>query len=189
MIPLVDLRAQYLSIKGAVDAAVARVMETGQFVLGDEVEAFEREFAAYSGAADGIALNSGTSALHLALLAAGVRAGDEVITVPFTFVATVSAIGYIGARPVFVDIDPATFTMDPAGLEAAITSRTKAIVPVHLYGQSADMDPILEIARRHNIAVIEDACQAHGATYRGRRVGGIGDAGCFSFYPGKNLGA
>jgi dTDP-4-amino-4,6-dideoxygalactose transaminase len=189
MIPLVDLRAQYLSIKGAVDAAVARVMETGQFVLGDEVEAFEREFAAYSGAVDGIALNSGTSALHLALMAAGVRADDEVITVPFTFVATVAAIGYIGARAVFVDIDPATLTMDVTRLEAAITPRTRAIVPVHLYGQPADMDPIIAIARRHNLVVIEDACQAHGAVYKGRPVGSLADAACFSFYPGKNLGA
>jgi dTDP-4-amino-4,6-dideoxygalactose transaminase len=189
MIPLVDLRAQYLAIKTDIDAAIGRVFDTGQFVLGEEVEAFEREFAQYSGATDGVALNSGTSALHLALLAAGVKAGDEVITVPFTFVATVAAIGYIGARAIFVDIDPATYTMDPALLERAITSRTKAIVPVHLYGQPADMDPILEIAARHNLAVIEDACQAHGAAYKGRPVGSLGDAACFSFYPGKNLGA
>src|SRR4051794_30687898 len=189
MIPLVDLRAQYLSTKGAVDAAMARVMETGQFVLGEEVEAFEREFAEYSGAASGIALNSGTSALHLALLATGIRAGDEVITVPFTFVATVAAIGYIGAKAVFVDVDPATFTMDVNQLEAAITPRTKAIVPVHLYGQTADMDPIMAIARRHNLVVIEDACQAHGAAYNGRPIGSLADAACFSFYPGKNLGA
>jgi len=134
-------------------------------------------------------VNSGTSALHLALLAAGVTRDDEVITVPFTFVATVAAIGYIGARPIFVDIDPATFTMDASRLERAITSRTKAILPVHLYGQPADMDPILEIAARHNIAVIEDACQAHGAKYKGRAVGSLGDAAAFSFYPGKNLGA
>jgi dTDP-4-amino-4,6-dideoxygalactose transaminase len=189
MIPLVDLRAQYLGIKADIDAAIARVFDTGQFVLGDEVEAFEREFAQYSGATDGIAVNSGTSALHLALLAAGATAADEVITVPFTFVATVAAIGYIGARAVFVDVDPATFTMDPTKLELAISSRTKAIVPVHLYGQPADMDPILEIAARHKIAVIEDACQAHGASYKGRPVGSLGDAACFSFYPGKNLGA
>jgi dTDP-4-amino-4,6-dideoxygalactose transaminase len=189
MIPLVDLRAQYLSIKRDVDAAMARVMETGQFVLGEEVEGFEREFAAYSGASHGIALNSGTSALHLALMAAGVTKDDEVITVPFTFVATVAAIGYIGARTVFVDVDPKTFTMDPARLERAITSRTKAIVPVHLYGQPADMDPILEIAKRHGVRVIEDACQAHGAAYNGRPVGSLGDAACYSFYPGKNLGA
>jgi len=189
MIPLVDLRAQYLDIKADIDAAIARVFESGQFVLGDEVAGFEREFAAYSGATEGIGVNTGTSALHLALLAAGVRAGDEVITVPFTFVATVAAIGYIGARAVFVDIDPATFTIDVSQIERAITSRTKAIVPVHLYGQPADMDPIVAIARRHGLVVIEDACQAHGAAYKGRPVGSLGDAACFSFYPGKNLGA
>jgi dTDP-4-amino-4,6-dideoxygalactose transaminase len=189
MIPLVDLRAQYLEIKTDIDAAIARVFESGQFVLGDEVAGFEREFAAYSGASEGIAVNTGTSALHLALIAAGVRAGDEVITVPFTFVATVAAIGYIGAKAVFVDIDPKTFTMDPAQIEQAITSRTKAIVPVHLYGQPADMDPIVAIARRHGLVVIEDACQAHGAAYKGRPVGSLGDAAAFSFYPGKNLGA
>jgi dTDP-4-amino-4,6-dideoxygalactose transaminase len=189
MIPLVDLRAQYLEIKSDIDAAIARVFASGQFVLGDEVAGFEREFAAYSGASEGIAVNTGTSALHLALLAAGVRAGDEVITVPFTFVATVAAIGYIGARAVLVDIDPATFTMDVSQVEQAITSRTKAIVPVHLYGQPADMDPILAIARRHGLVVIEDACQAHGAAYKGRPVGSLGHAACFSFYPGKNLGA
>jgi dTDP-4-amino-4,6-dideoxygalactose transaminase len=189
MIPLVDLRAQYLDIKADIDAAIARVFESGQFVLGDEVAGFEREFAAYSGASEGIAVNTGTSALHLALIAAGVRAGDEVITVPFTFVATVAAIGYIGAKAVFVDIDPKTFTIDPAQIEQAITSRTKAIVPVHLYGQPADMDPIVAIARRHGLVVIEDACQAHGAAYKGRPVGSLGDAAAFSFYPGKNLGA
>jgi dTDP-4-amino-4,6-dideoxygalactose transaminase len=189
MIPLVDLRAQYLSIKSDIAAAIGRVLDTGQFVLGEEVEAFEQEFAAYQGASHGIALNTGTSALHLALIAAGVGPGDEVITVPFTFVATVAAIGYVGARAVYVDIDPATFTMDVNRLEGAITSRTKAIIPVHLYGQPADMDPILEIAKRHGVKVIEDACQAHGAAYKGRPVGALGDAGCFSFYPGKNLGA
>jgi dTDP-4-amino-4,6-dideoxygalactose transaminase len=189
MIPLVDLRAQYLSIKSDIAAAIGRVLDTGQFVLGEEVEAFEQEFAAYQGASHGIALNTGTSALHLALIAAGVGPGDEVITVPFTFVATVAAIGYVGARAVYVDIDPATFTMDVNRLEGAITSRTKAILPVHLYGQPADMDPILEIAKRHGVKVIEDACQAHGAAYKGRPVGALGDAGCFSFYPGKNLGA
>ena len=189
VIPFLDLKAQYRSIKPEIEAAVASVLDSGQFVLGPEVAAFEREFAQYSGAAHGIAVNTGTSALHLALLAAGVGAGDEVITVPFTFVATVAAIGYTGARPVFVDIDPVTFTMDPARLEAAITPRTKAIVPVHLYGQMADMDPIMEVAKRHGLAVIEDACQAHGAYYKGRRAGSIGDLACFSFYPGKNLGA
>jgi dTDP-4-amino-4,6-dideoxygalactose transaminase len=189
MIPLVDLRAQYLTIKSDIADAIGRVLDTGQFVLGEEVEAFEQEFAAYQGAAHGIALNTGTSALHLALIAAGVGPGDEVITTPFTFVATVAAIGYVGARAVFIDIDPATFTIDVNQLEGAITSRTKAIIPVHLYGQPADMDPILEIAARHGVKVIEDACQAHGAAYKGRPVGALGDAGCFSFYPGKNLGA
>jgi len=189
MIPLVDLKAQYQTIKSDIAAAVGRVLETGQFVLGPEVEAFEQEFAAYQGASHGIAVNTGTSALHLALLAAGIGPGDEVITVPFTFVATVAAIGYVGARAVYVDIDPKTFTIDVDQIEGAITPRTRAIIPVHLYGQSADMDPILEIANRHGLKVIEDGCQAHGAAYKGRPVGALGDAGCFSFYPGKNLGA
>lgn len=189
MIPFVDLKSQYLSIKPEVDAAIQGVLDSCQFTLGREVEAFEAEFADYCQSDYGIGVNTGTSALHLSLLAAGIGRGDEVITVPFTFVATVSAIDYTGATPVFVDIDPTTFTIDVAQIEAAITPRTKAIVPVHLYGQPADMDPILEIARRHGLVVIEDACQAHGAQYKGRRVGGLGDLGCFSFYPGKNLGA
>ena len=189
MIPFLDLKAQYATIKDDLQQAVARVFETGQFVLGDEVAAFENEFARYVGADYAVGVNTGTSALHLALLAAGIGAGDEVITVPFTFVATVAAIGYAGASPVFVDIDPKSFTMDVTQLEAAITPRTKAIIPVHLYGHPADMDPILEIARQHGLVVIEDACQAHGAEYKGRRVGGLGDFSCFSFYPGKNLGA
>jgi dTDP-4-amino-4,6-dideoxygalactose transaminase len=189
MIPFLDLRAQYETIKDDVQQAINRVLDSGQFILGDEVAAFESEFAAYVGAAHGVAVNSGTSALHLALLAAGVGPGDDVITVPFTFVATVAAICYTGAHPVFVDIDPQSFTLDTAQLEAAITPRTKAILPVHLYGQPADMDPILAIARRHGLLVIEDAAQAHGADYKARRVGSIGDLGCFSFYPGKNLGA
>jgi dTDP-4-amino-4,6-dideoxygalactose transaminase len=189
VIPLVDLKAQYASIRDEIAAAVQRVFDSAQFILGDEVAAFEREFAAYSGSSEAIAVNSGTSALHLALLAAGVGPGDEVITVPFTFVATVSAICYTDARPVFVDVDPEFYTMDPSKLEAAITPRTKAIMPVHLYGQPAEMDPILEIASRHGIPVIEDAAQAHGAEYRGRRCGSMGAAAGFSFYPGKNLGA
>jgi dTDP-4-amino-4,6-dideoxygalactose transaminase len=189
MIPFVDLKAQYHSIKPEIDAAIGKVLESSQFILGSEVAAFEEEFARYSGGGAGIAVNSGTSALHLALLAAGIGPGDEVITTPFTFVATVAAIGYTGARPVFVDIDPASYTIDPRGIEQAITPRTKAIMPVHLYGQMADMDPIMEIARRHKLVVIEDAAQAHGAEYKGRRAGSIGDLGCFSFYPGKNLGA
>jgi dTDP-4-amino-4,6-dideoxygalactose transaminase len=189
VIPFVDLKAQYRSIKAEVDAAVLDVLENSSFVLGKHVAAFEEEFAAYCGGAHAAGVNSGTSALHLAMLAAGVGPGDEVITTAMTFVATVAAIGYTGARPVFVDADPVSYTIDPARIEAAITERTKAIVPVHLYGQPADLDPILEIARRHNLIVIEDAAQAHGAEYKGRRVGSIGDLGCFSFYPGKNLGA
>jgi dTDP-4-amino-4,6-dideoxygalactose transaminase len=188
-VPYLDLKAQYQSIKPEIDAAISRVLDSGQFVLGSEVAGFEQEFATYCGAAECIALNSGTSALHLALLAAGVGPGDEVITVPFTFVASVAAVLYAGARPVLVDIDSRSFTMDPAAIEATITPRTKAILPVHLYGQPTDMDPIMEIARRHGLVVIEDAAQAHGAKYKGRPVGSIGDMACFSFYPGKNLGA
>lgn len=189
MIPMADLQAQYRAIRGELDEAVARVLENAQYILGPEVAGFEAEFARCQQAGHAIGVNSGTSALHLALLAAGVGPGDEVVTVPFTFIATAAAIRYTGARPVFVDIDPASFNMDPSRIEAAITPRTRALLPVHLYGQPADMDPILEIARRHGLAVIEDAAQAHGAEYHGRRVGAIGDIGCFSFYPAKNLGA
>ncbi|MBK6854928.1 MAG: DegT/DnrJ/EryC1/StrS family aminotransferase [Burkholderiales bacterium] len=189
MIAFVDLKAQYTSIRSEVDAAIQAVLASCQFTLGSEVAAFEQEFAAYCDSTHGVGVNTGTSALHLALLAAGIGPGDEVITVPFTFVATVSAIDYTGARPVFVDIDPISYTMDVHAVEAAITPHTRAIVPVHLYGQVADMDPILAIARRHGLIVIEDACQAHGAHYKGRRAGSMGDLGCFSFYPGKNLGA
>lgn len=188
-VPFVDLKAQYLSIKPEVDAAIQRILDTTQFVLGAEVAEFEKEFAAYSGASYGMGVNNGTSALQLALLAANIGTGDEVITVPFTFVASVAAIWYTGAKPVFVDIDPRTYTMDPALVEAAITPRTKAILPVHLYGQPADMDPIMAIAQKHGLIVIEDCAQAHGAEYKGKRVGGIGDIAGFSFYPGKNLGA
>jgi dTDP-4-amino-4,6-dideoxygalactose transaminase len=189
VIPFVDLKAQYRAIRDEVRPAIDGVLESCEFTLGSEVAAFEREFAAFAGAPHGIGVNSGTSALHLALLAAGVGPGDEVITVPFTFIATVSSIDYTGARAVFVDIDPVTFTLDPALVEAAITPRTKAIIPVHLYGQPADMDPIIALARRHRLVVIEDAAQAHGAEYKGRRAGSMGDLACFSFYPGKNLGA
>ena len=189
MIPMVDLRAQYASIKEEVDAAVLDVLASGQFALGPQVSAFEEEFAAYSGARYGVAVNSGTSALHLALLAAGVGPSDEVITVPFTFMATVAAVRYTGATPVFVDIEPRSCTMDVTQVRHAITDRTSAILPVHLYGQPADLGPLLNLAREHHLTVIEDAAQAHGAEYRGRRVGGLGDFGCFSFYPGKNLGA
>ena len=189
MIPFLDLRAQYASIKSEVDAAIHGVLDTCGYILGPEVAKFEEEFAAYSGARFGIGVNTGTSALHLSLLAADIGPGDEVITVPFTFVATVAAIEYAGAKPVFVDIDPETYNMDPAAIEAAITPRTRAIIPVHLHGLMADMDPILEIARRHKLIVIEDACQAHGAEYKGKRAGSLGDLAAFSFYPGKNLGA
>ena len=189
MIPFVDLQAQYRALKPEIDAAVLQVLDQAQFILGPAVAAFETDFAAYCHTAEAVGVNSGTSALHLALLAAGVGPGDEVITVPYTFVATVAAIEYSGATPVFVDVEPDYWTMDPAQIERAITPKTKAIVPVHLYGQPADMDPILEIARRRNLKVIEDACQSHGSEYKGRRCGSMGDLGCFSFYPGKNLGA
>ncbi len=189
MIPLVDLKAQYENIKGEIDEAVANVVESCHFVLGKDVEAFEEDFAAYCQSRFALGVNSGTSALHLALLTAGVGEGDEVITVSYTFVATAAAISYTGARPVFVDINRSACTIDPEKIEAAITPRTKAIMPVHIYGNCADMDPILDIARKHNLIVIEDAAQAHGAEYKGRRAGSMGDLACFSFYPGKNLGA
>jgi dTDP-4-amino-4,6-dideoxygalactose transaminase len=189
VIPIVDLKAQYASIKDEVAVAIQGVLDSCQFTLGSEVLALEKEFAAYCSAKEAIGVNSGTSALHLALLAAGVGPGDEVITVPFTFVATAAAIHYTGATPVYVDIDPKTFNMDPAKLEAAITTKTRAVMPVHLYGRPAEMDPIVQIARKHRLVVIEDAAQAHGAEYKERRVGSLGDMACFSFYPGKNLGA
>jgi dTDP-4-amino-4,6-dideoxygalactose transaminase len=188
-VPYLDLKAQYRSIKPEIDAALARVLESAQFVLGAEVSEFEQEFATYCGAAECVALNSGTSALHLALLAAGIKPGDEVITVPFTFVASVAAVIYTGARPVLVDIDRHSYTMDPSAIESAITPRTKAILPVHLYGQPADMDPIVKVARRHGLVVIEDAAQAHGARYTNRPIGSMSDIACYSFYPTKNLGA
>jgi len=180
-VPFLDLKTQYASIKTEVDEAVLRVLASSTYVLGPEVEAFENEFAQRHNVRHAVAVNTGTSALHVALLAAGIKAGDEVITVSMTFIATVSAIRY--------DIDPVTCTMDVGQLEARITPRTRAIMPVHLYGQPADMDPIMEIAKRHNLIVIEDAAQAHAAEYKGRRVGGIGQIAGFSFYPGKNLGA
>jgi dTDP-4-amino-4,6-dideoxygalactose transaminase len=189
LIRFLDLQEQYRQIKPEIDAAIFRVVDSGQFVLGPAVAAFEERFAAYCGVKYCVALNSGTSALHLALLAAGIGPGDEVITVSMTFVATTAAVLYCGARPRFVDVDPDTWTMDPHLVEAAITPQTKAILPVHLHGLMADMDPIVEIARRHGLVVIEDAAQSHGAGYKSRRAGSIGDIGCFSFYPGKNLGA
>lgn len=189
MVNFVDLKKQYHSIKEEIDSAVLGVLESTQFVLGKEVAAFEEEFADYCQVDHGVAVNSGTSALHLAFLAAGIGAGDEVITVANTFIATIAAIRYTGATPVLVEMDPVSYTMDPAKIEAAITERTKAICPVHLFGQMADMDAIMTIAEKHNLLVIEDAAQAHGAEYKGRRAGSIGHIGCFSFYPGKNLGA
>ncbi len=189
MVPFVDLKSQYAGMKKEIDSAISDVLESSQFVLGKEVASFEKDFASYCSAKHAIGLNSGTSALHLALLAAGVGPGDEVVTVPFTFVATVAAIVYTGAIPRFIDIDPVSFTMDVHRIESVLSPRTKVLLPVHLYGQPADMDPILDIARRHGILVIEDAAQAHAAEYRGRRVGSLGAMGCFSFYPGKNLGA
>ena len=188
-IPLIDLQAQYRSLKPRIDAAALRVLESGRYVLGPEVAAFESEFAAYCGTRHAVGLNSGTSALHLALLACGVGPGDEVITVPFTFVATVAAIEYTGARPVLVDVEPGTLNMDPFRIAAAITERTKAIVPVHLHGRLADVELITGIAREHGLVVVEDAAQAHGAEHGEGRAGSFGAAGCFSFYPGKNLGA
>ncbi len=170
-------------------AAIGEVVDRSAFAGGPYVASFEDDFSKFCGVSHSVGLGNGTDALWLALLALGVGPGDEVITVPHTFLATAEAISYCGARPVFVDIDPRTYTMDPARIEQAITPRTKAIIPVHLYGQTADMDPIMEIARRRQLFVIEDACQAHGAEYKGRKAGSIGHAGCFSFYPGKNLGA
>jgi dTDP-4-amino-4,6-dideoxygalactose transaminase len=188
-IPFLDIQSEYRELRGQIDAAIARVLDTTQFVLGKEVTAFEEEFAAYCEVPYAVGVNSGTSALHLALLAVGVGPGDEVITSPFTFFAPVAAIRYVGAVPVLVDIEPRTFNLDASHIEAAITPRTRAIIPVHLYGQPAEMDRILDIARRHKLVVIEDAAQAHGAEYHGRRAGSLGDLGCFSFYPTKNLGA
>jgi dTDP-4-amino-4,6-dideoxygalactose transaminase len=189
MIPFLDLKAQYAEIAPELEAAVLAALRSGNYVLGEPVQQFESAFAAYCGTTSCVALNTGTSALHLALLAAGIGPGDEVITVPMTFVATVAAIIYSGATPVFVDIDPDTWTMDPGRVEAAITPRTKAIMPVHLHGRLADMAALVPIARRHGLVIIEDAAQAHGAARDGVRAGAFGDIGCFSFYPGKNLGA
>ena len=188
-IPLVDLQAQYAAIRDEIDAAMRAVVEQTDFIMGKRVAGFEQAFAQYCGAAHGIAVSSGTTALHLALIGCGVEAGDEVITVSHTFIATAEAICHCGATPVFVDVDPHSYTLDVAQLEEAITERTKAIIPVHIYGRCAEMDPILRVAKRHNLKVVEDAAQAHGAQYKSHRAGSMGDFACFSFYPGKNLGA
>jgi dTDP-4-amino-4,6-dideoxygalactose transaminase len=189
MIPFVDLQAQYRAIKREVDEAIGRVVESAVFVLGREVEAFEEAFAAYLGAKFCVGVNSGTAAIQLAVTACGVGAGDEVLVPANTFFATAEAVSTAGATPVFVDADPVSYNIDPDKIEAAITPRTRAIIPVHLYGQAADLDRVFEIAARHDLSVIEDAAQAHGSLYKGRRVGAFGRANCFSFYPGKNLGA
>lgn len=185
----VDLGEQHREIAEELDQVFRRVLDRSSFILGPEVDQFEEAFAKYLNVPYCIAVNSGTAALHLVLLALGIGSGDEVITVPNTFIATAEAISAVGATPVFVDVDPFSYNVNPTAVERAITSRTKAVLPVHLYGQTADLDPLLAIARRHNIALVEDACQAHGATYKGKKAGTLGIAGCFSFYPGKNLGA
>jgi len=188
-VPLLDLKGQYRSMKEEVDAAIKRVVDSQMFILGPEVESLEREIAAYCGCTDAVGVSSGTDALLAALMAYGIGPGHEVITAPFTFFATVGSILRVGAKPVFADIDPDTFNIDPDALKKAITSRTKAVMPVHLFGQCADMDPILAVAEDHGLVVIEDAAQAIGAHYRGRPAGSMGHVGCFSFFPSKNLGA
>ena len=189
MIPIVDLKAQYQAIKDEADAAIRQVLQDGQFILGPDVQRFEEDIAGYCGTKFAVGVASGTDALKLALLACGTGAGDEVVTTPFTFVATIETIVRCGAVPVFVDIDPRTYNLDAEKIEVKITPRTRVILPVHLYGQAADMDPIMELARRYNLRVIEDCAQALGAKYKGSKVGSIGDAGCLSFFPSKNLGA
>jgi dTDP-4-amino-4,6-dideoxygalactose transaminase len=188
-VPFLNLQLQHQPIRAELVAAFEQVLDSSAFAGGKYVAQFEQEFAQFCGTRFACGVGNGTDALWFALLALGVKPGDEVITVPSTFMATAEAITYCGATPVFVDIDEQTYTMDPAQLERAITPRTRAIIPVHLFGQMADMDPILEVARKHGLPVVEDACQAHGAEYKGRKAGSVGDIGCFSFYPGKNLGA
>ena len=188
-IPFVDLTRQYASIKSEIDAAIQQTLDRGTFAAGAAVARFENEFAKYCGARHCVAVNSGTSALHLAMIASGVKAGDEVITVPFTFIATAWAVSYVGARPVFVDVEPQTATLDVSKIEGVIGAKTRAILPVHLYGQMADLQPLKELCDRRGLILIEDAAQAHGAQYCGRRAGAFGHIGCFSFYPAKNLGA
>ncbi len=187
-VPLLDLRAQYASFKDEVLPVIEEICDAQQFILGAKVENFEKEVAAYCQCERAIGVTSGSDALLVALMAENIGPGDEVITTPFTFFATVGAIVRVGAKPVFADIDPVTFNIDPAAIEAKVTPKTRAIIPVHLFGQAADMDPIMAIAEKHGLVVIEDACQAIGAEYRGKRVGSIGDYGAFSFFPSKNLG-
>jgi dTDP-4-amino-4,6-dideoxygalactose transaminase len=188
-VPFLNLRSQHAPLRGEIDQAIAEVIDEAAFAGGPFVTRFEEDFAIYCGSKHAIGVGSGTEALWFVLLALGVGPGDEVITVPNSFMATAEAITYCGAKPVFVDVDERTYNMDPAGLEGAVTAATKAIIPVHLFGQSADMDPILEFARKRGLFVVEDAAQAHGAFYKSRKVGTLGEAACFSFYPGKNLGA
>lgn len=188
MVPFLDLKRAYASLKKEIDHAVAEVVASGRYILGPNVAAFEVEFARYIGTRHAIGVASGTDAIHLALQAVGVSAGDEVITTPFTFVATAEAIEYLGAKPVFVDIDRRTFNLDVTRVEAKITPRTKAILPVYLYGQVAEMEPLADLARKYNLKIIEDCAQATGANYNGKKAGNLGEAGCFSFFPTKNLG-
>ena len=189
MIPLVDVRAQNASLRGEIDAAIGAVIDDASFVLGPAVARFERAFAAYIGVEHCVAVSSGTAALHLALLGLGIGPGDEVLTAPSSFFATAEAVSLSGARPTFADVEAETLNLDPERIEDAVTPRTRMVLPVHLYGQTAELAPIGELVSRHGLLLVEDACQAHGATYAGRRAGSIGRAGCFSFYPGKNLGA
>ncbi|MEM2080725.1 MAG: DegT/DnrJ/EryC1/StrS family aminotransferase [Candidatus Bathyarchaeia archaeon] len=189
MIPFIDLKKEYTEIKWEINEAIQQVLEKGTFILGEETEKFEREFSSYIGVKHGVGVNSGSDALFLTLKALGISTGDEVITVSHTFVATADAITRNGATPVFVDINPETYCIDSEKIEEKITKRTKAIMPVHIYGHPAEMDTISEIAQAHDLHVVEDACQAHGAEYKGKKVGSLSDAGCFSFYPIKNLGA
>ena len=188
-IPMTDLTAQYAALKEEIDEAIQRVIVSGRFILGPEVEAFEREIAAYCGVKYGIGVASGTDALILSLMACGVKPGDEVITTPFTFIATAEAITHSGAIPVFVDIDRRTYNIDTDQIESKITPKTRAIIPVHLFGQPAEMDAILKLSKKHKLIIVEDCAQALSAKYKEKRVGAIGDAGCFSFFPSKNLGA
>ena len=188
-VPYVDLQSQYAQIKNAVNRKISALMKRGDFILGQDVVEFERSFTKFLNVGYGLGVNSGTDALFLGLLSLGIKPQDEVIVPAFTYIASAFAVSYTGAKPVFVDIDETTFNIDPKKIERAITDKTRAIMPVHLYGQSADMGPLLDLAKKHNLKIIEDAAQAHGAEYKGKRVGALGDVGAFSFYPTKNLGA